>query len=57
MKKNIMKIFGKNNLKNKVLIKLWDDKNDKWYFEIVDIKEQERDAIISYSELVSKKSR
>lgn len=52
-----MKIFGKNNLKNKVLIKLWDDKNDKWYFEIVDIKEQERDAIISYSELVSKKSR
>ncbi len=57
MKEKIMNFFNHGNLENKALVKLWDEKNSKWYFEIVDIKKQEREAIISYNELVSKKSK
>ena len=57
MKEKIMNFFNHGNLGNKALVKLWDEKNSKWYFEIVDIKKQEREAIISYNELVSKKSK
>lgn len=55
MRENIIKLFNKTALTNKALIKLWDEKNSKWYFEVVDVKKQEKEAIISYTELINKK--
>lgn len=55
MKENIINLFNSNILKNKVMVKIWDEKNQKWYFEIIDVKKEEANAIISYSELLKVK--
>ena len=52
MKESALNLFGGNILRNKVMIKLWDEKRKKWYFKIVDVKKEEKTAIISYSELL-----
>ena len=38
MKESALNLFGGNILRNKVMIKLWDEKRKKWYFKIVDVK-------------------
>lgn len=55
MKENIINFFNSNILKNKVMVKIWDEKKQKWYFEIIDVKKEEANAIISYSELLKVK--
>lgn len=55
MKENFINLFSGNILKNKVMIKMWDEQKQKWYFEIVDIKKEEANAVISYSELIKLK--
>ena len=57
MKEGIIKMFGNSLLNNKVLVKLWDNEKNKWYFEIIDVKKQEKEAVISYNELLSKKNK
>lgn len=52
MKENIINLFAENLLKDKVMIKMWDQEKQKWYFEIVDVKKEEANAVISYSELI-----
>lgn len=55
MRESALNLFGGNILRNKVMIKLWDEKRKKWYFKIVDVKKEEKTAIISYSELLKAK--
>lgn len=55
MKESALNLFGGNILRNKVMIKLWDEKRKKWYFKIIDVKKEEKTAIISYSELLKAK--
>ena len=55
MKENIINFFNNNILKSKVMVKMWDKKQQKWYFEIIDVKKEESRAIISYEELVKSK--
>jgi len=55
MKESALNLFGGNILRNKVMIKLWDEKRKKWYFKIVDVKKEEKSAIISYNELLKAK--
>ncbi|MBQ7140136.1 MAG: hypothetical protein IJO32_01375 [Bacilli bacterium] len=56
MKENILKLFGGATLNNKVMVKMWDEERNKWYFEIIDVKKQEKNAIISYEELIKRKT-
>lgn len=55
MKENLINFFNGNALKNRVMIKLWDDQKKKWYFKIIDVKKEESNAIISYEELIKRK--
>ena len=55
MRESALNLFGGNILRNKVMIKLWDEKRKRWYFKIVDVKKEEKTAIISYSELLKAK--
>ena len=55
MKETLINLFNGNILKNKVMVKMWDEQQQKWYFEIVDIKKEEANAVISYSELIKLK--
>ena len=55
MKECALNLFGGNILRNKVMIKLWDEKRKKWYFKIVDVRKEEKYAIISYDELLRSK--
>jgi len=55
MKENIINLFTGNILKNKVMVKMWDEQKQKWYFEIIDVKKEEANAIISYTELINNK--
>lgn len=55
MKENLLNLFTGNILKNKVMVKMWDDQKQKWYFEIIDVRKEESNAIISYSELIKTK--
>lgn len=55
MKESALNLFGGNILRNKVMIKLWDEKRKKWYFKIIDVRKEEKTAIISYSELLKAK--
>lgn len=55
MKENVLRLFDNNILNNKVLVKLWDSNKNKWHFEVIDVKKQEENAIISYEELLNKK--
>jgi len=55
MKENIINLFAGNILKNKVMVKMWDERKQKWYFEIIDVKKQEANSIISYKELIDTK--
>jgi len=55
MKESALNLFGGNILRNKVMIKLWDEKRKKWYFKIVDVRKEEKSAIISYNELLKAK--
>ena len=57
MKESALNLFGGNILRNKVMIKLWDEKRKKWYFKIVDVKKEEKSAIISYGELLKAKGK
>lgn len=57
MKESALNLFCGNILRNKVMIKLWDDKRKKWYFKIVDVRKEEKSAIISYDELLKAKYR
>ena len=57
MKESALNLFAGNMLRNKVMIKLWDDKRKKWYFKIVDVRKEEKLAIISYDELLKAKYR
>lgn len=54
MKESILRLFGGATLNNKVMVKMWDEQRNKWYFEIIDVKKQEKNAIISYEELIKK---
>ena len=55
MRESALNLFGGNILRNKVMIKLWDEKRKKWYFKIVDVRKEEKSAIISYDELLKAK--
>ncbi len=55
MKENLINLFTGNILKNKVMVKMWDEQKQKWYFEIIDVKKEEANAVISYSELMKTK--
>jgi len=57
MKESILRLFGGSTLNNKVMVKMWDEERNKWYFEIIDVKKQEKNAIISYEELIKKKDK
>lgn len=57
MKESVLRFFDNNILSNKVLVKLWDTNKNKWYFEIIDVKKEEENAVISYNELLNKKSK
>ena len=46
--------FNYSNNRNFVYNK-W--KKNKWYFEIIDVKKEEENAVISYNELLNKKSK
>ena len=54
MKENIINFFNNNSLKNRVMVKLWDEDKKKWYFKIIDVKQEEKNSIISYNELIKK---
>ena len=54
MKENLINFFDSNVLKNRVMVKLWDEHKKKWYFKIIDVKKEEKNAIISYNELLKK---
>lgn len=54
MKENILNLFSGNILKNKIMVKIWDEQKQKWHFEIIDIRKEEANAIISYEELIKK---
>jgi len=57
MKESILRLFGGATLNNKVMVKMWDEQRNKWYFEIIDVKKQEKNAIISYEELIKKQNK
>ena len=57
MKESILRLFGGSTLNNKVMVKMWDEERNKWYFEIIDVKKQEKNAIISYEELIKKQNK
>lgn len=57
MKESILRLFGGATLNNKVMVKMWDEERNKWYFEIIDVKKQEKNAIISYEELIKRKDK
>ncbi len=50
-------ILNDNILNKKVLVKLWDNVKSKWYFKVIDVKKEEKNAIISYNELIKRKSK
>ena len=54
MKENIINFLSNNTLKNRVMVKLWDDDKKKWYFKVIDVKKEEKSAIISYDELLKR---
>lgn len=54
MKENIINFFTNDALKNRVMVKLWDEQRKKWYFKIIDVKKEEKNSIISYKELINK---
>lgn len=54
MKENVLRFFNGNILRNKIMVKLWDDKKQKWYFEVINVKKEEANAIISYDELLNR---
>lgn len=55
MKENIIRLFDNNILGNRILVKLWDNDKNKWYFETIDVVKEENDAIINYKELLNRK--
>ena len=57
MKENIINLFTSNILKNKIMVKMWDEQKQKWYFEIIDVKKEEANAIISYKELLNRQAK
>lgn len=52
MKENIINLFNENILKNRVMVKIWNERKQKWDFKIIDVRKEEADAVISYSELI-----
>ena len=50
-----MRLFDNNIISNRLLVKLWDTNKNKWYFEVIDVVQEENEAIISYNELLNKK--
>ncbi len=41
-------------MNNRALVKIWNNKLQKWYYTFVDIKNDEDASIISYKELLNK---
>lgn len=54
MRENVLNFFNGNILKNRIMVKLWDDQKQKWYFEVINVKKQEANAVISYNELLQR---